>query len=119
MAKRTVEFDDKHLKTVALVFGLIGSVFTAYFVIDDMYIDTNELKLEQQPQDEALESAEESINIRILMSESTRYAQIAKYYRDEMQVRSLSEAEKARLDLVEREQCRLRNELVDGNEICK
>jgi hypothetical protein len=52
------------------------------------------------------------------MSESTRYAQIAKYYRDEMQVRSLSEAEKARLDLVEREQCRLRNELVDGSEIC-
>ena len=118
MAKRTVEFDDKHLKTVALVFGLIGSVFTAYFVIDDMYIDTNELKLEQQPQDEALESAEESINTRILMSESTRYAQIAKYYRDEMEVRSLSEAEKARLDLVEREQCRLRNELIDGNEIC-
>lgn len=118
MAKRTVEFDDKHLKTVALVFGLIGSVFTAYFVIDGIYIDNKELQLEQQPQDQALESAEESLNTRIIMSESTRYAQIAKYYRDEMQVRSLSDAEKARLDLVEREQCRLRNELVDGSEIC-
>lgn len=118
MAKRTVEFDDKHLKTIALVFCLIASVFGAYEYIDSMYIDPNELKLNQDPQDQALESAQESLNTRIIMSESTRYAQIAKYYRDEMQVRSLSEAEKARLDLVEREQCRLRNELVDGNEIC-
>jgi hypothetical protein len=93
-------------------------VFASYDYIDSTYIDPNELKLNQDPQDQALESAEESLNTRIIMSESTRYAQIAKYYRDEMQVRSLSEAEKARLDLVEREQCRLRNELVDGNEIC-
>jgi hypothetical protein len=80
-----------------------------------MYIDNKELALDQSPQNRQVESVEEDLRTRILMSESTRYAQVAKYYRDEMKTRPLSVAEYARLELVEREQCRIRNELVESN----
>lgn len=115
MAKRQIEFDDKIIKFAVWA---IGVVFTAYLAIDSWYIDSTELQLSQGQQEEAYESIEEDLQTRILMSESTRYAQVANYYRNEMQTRALTEAEQARLDLVEREQCRIRNELVDGNEIC-
>lgn len=115
MAKRQIEFDDKIIKFAVWA---IGVVFTAYLAIDSWYIDSTELELDQAEQASAYESIEEDLQTRILMSESTRYAQVAKYYRDELKKRSLTEAEQARLDLVEREQCRIRNELVDGNEIC-
>ena len=104
MAKRQLEFDDTIPKFVVWAVGLC---FTIYFAANALYIENHEMETEKA-----------SMSQRILMSESTRYAQIAKYYRDEMQVRGLSEAEKARLQLVEREQCRIRNELVDGSEIC-
>jgi len=115
MAKRTVEFDDRIPKFAVWA---IGVVFTAYFAIDSLYIDPTELSVDQAEQKAAYEAIGEDLQTRILMSESTRYAQVAKYYRDELQKRALTEAEQARLDLVEREQCRIRNELVDGNEIC-
>jgi len=112
MTKRTIEFEDKTIRTWVF---LVGAVFSAWMFIDAMYIDDNELALDQSPQNRQVESVEEDFRTRILMSESTRYAQVAKYYRDEMKARELSVAEQARLDLVEREQCRIRNELVQSN----
>lgn len=116
MATRKIEFEDKTIRTWIF---LIGAAFSAWLFLDTLYIDDNELALQQAPQDAAVESVEEDLRTRILMSESTRYAQVAKYYRDEMKTRGLSDAEQARLDLVEREQCRIRNELVESpTEIC-
>lgn len=119
MAKRQVEFDDKHLKLTALIFSLIGSVFAGYMFLSAEFIDPKELAISQQPQDVAQEAIEEDLATRIRMSESTRYAQVAKYYRDEMKERDLTTAEWARLELVEREQCRIRNELAESeSEVC-
>jgi len=59
------------------------------------------------------------LNNRLLMSESTRYAQIAKYYRDEMKERELTKAEQSRLELVEREQCRIRTIISENSEVCE
>jgi len=120
MAKRSIEIDDKTLTTTGTLLGLVGSVFAAYLFLSSEFIDENELKISQAPQDEIQEKTKTNLNTRIIMSESTRYAQIAKYYRDEMQERDLTKAEKARLELVEREQCRLRNELSGTtSEICQ
>lgn len=119
MAKRQVEFDDKYLKSIAIIFGLIGSVFTAYMFLSTEFIDEKELSISQLPQDVKQANLEEDLTTRIRMSESTRYAQVAKYYRDEMKHRDLTTAEWARLELVEREQCRIRNELAESeSEVC-
>jgi len=119
MTKRQVEFDDKHLKATVLVFSLIGSVFAGYMFLSTEFIDNTELEVSQQPQNVAQKNLEEDLTTRIRMSESTRYAQVAKYYRDEMKERDLTSAEWARLELVEREQCRIRNQLAESeSEIC-
>ncbi len=49
---------------------------------------------------------------RILMAESTRYAEVAKYYTDKLQEgEALSEAEQARLELVQQQQQRIHETL--------
>ena len=60
--------------------------------------------------DAELEAAE--MRQRILMSESTRYAEIAKYYTDKLKSgETLTEAEQARLDLVQRQQVKINETL--------
>lgn len=110
MAKRTIEFEDK---TIRLLVFVIGAVFSAYFVLDAMFIDQTELQLDQQPQSVAIEEVQESqttaindLQEKMLMAESRRYAEVSEHYRRESQSRALTSAEKFRYNLVTRGQCR-------------
>lgn len=92
-----IEVDNK---VFGLVVGAITVTFGAFFTMNGLHIENHEMQAERV----SLEQA-------ILMSESTRYAEIAQYYRQESEERPLTEAEWARLELVERQQCRIRNTL--------
>ena len=92
-----IEVKNEHIKFVAWAIGL---AFSVYFAANALYIENHEMDKEKT-----------DFNTKVLMSESTRYAEIAKYYRDEMKKRDLTEAEWARLELVETQQCRIRNTL--------
>ena len=100
-----IEIKDQHLKFTAWA---IGIAFSLYFAANSLYIENHEMDAEKT-----------DFNTKVLMSESTRYAEIAKYYRDEMKLRELTEAEWARLELVEKQQCRIRNTLAKTDpELC-
>lgn len=106
MAKRQIEFDDRIPKFVVWA---VGICFTVYFAANALYIENHEMKM-----------AEEDFITQLKLSESTRYAEVAKYYNDEAKSRSLTEAEEARLDLVEEAQCRIRQQLKgEPTEVCK
>lgn len=100
-----IEISDKLLKIVA---GAVSTAFAVYLFFNSIYIENHEMEAEKS-----------TLTNRLLMSESTRYAQIAKYYRDEMKERDLTKAEQARLKLVEKEQCRIRNIISENSEICE
>ena len=95
-------------KFISLVIRIITAAFGVYLFFNSIYIENHEMEVEKT-----------TLNNRLLMSESTRYAQIAKYYRDEMKERELTSAEQDRLELVEREQCRIRNIISENSEVCE
>ena len=95
-------------KVLTLIVTIITATFGVYLFFNSIYIENHEMEVEKT-----------TFNNRLLMSESTRYAQIAKYYRDEMKERELTAAEQSRLELVEREQCRIRNIISPNSVICE
>jgi len=95
-------------KFIGLVISIITAAFGVYLFFNSIYIENHEMEVEKT-----------TLNNRLLMSESTRYAQIAKYYRDEMKERELTKAEQSRLELVEREQCRIRTIISENSEVCE
>lgn len=106
MAKRKIEFEDSTMKFAVWA---IGVAFTAYFAANELYIENHEMQIERK-----------DFSTKVLMAESTRYAEVANYYRNEMKSRDLTEAEWARLELVETQQCRIRNTLADKDpELCE
>ena len=105
MTKRKIEFDDKIPKFVVWA---VGIAFSVYFAANALYIEHHEMELEKI-----------DFNTKVMMSESARYAEVAKQYRDEMKTRELTEAEWAILELVEKQQCRIRNALAKKElELC-
>jgi len=96
-------------KLFGVIVTAVSVVFGAYMYLDNLHIDENELELDQMEQDAVVEALEDDITTRMLMSQSTRYAEIAKYYGDVQRERSLTKAEELRLKNVEDEQCRIRN----------
>lgn len=99
---------DTSSKTIKFAAWAIGAAFTAYFAANALYIENHEM-----------EKTDREFRTKVLMSESTRYAEVATYYRNEMKSRDLTEAEWARLELVEKQQCRIRNTLADKElELC-
>ena len=90
-----IEIDNK---LFGIVTAAVSAAFGIYFYMNSIHIENHELEM-----------ADKDFKTQVLMSESTRYAEIAKYYRDEMKSRELTEAEWARLELVEKQQCRIRN----------
>lgn len=95
-------------KMLGMIGGAISTAFAVFFFMNGIHIENHEM-----------EAADKDFRTRVLMSESTRYAEIAKYYRDEMKERELTEAEWARLELVEKQQCRIRNQLAKKpTELC-
>ncbi len=88
---------------IVAITGLVAAVFGAFLFLDDRHAHEHELA-----------EAKEQEYRRMLMSQSTRYAEIEKYYVDEMrQGNPLSEAQKARLELVQRQQIRIAAELLE------
>lgn len=88
----------------AIVTG-VSAVFGAYIYLNSIHIEDHELVAET-----------DRVYDRLLMSDSTRYAQISKYYYDVQKERPLTVAEESRLKLAEREQCRIRN-ILSGQEL--
>jgi len=100
-----VEVDNK---IIGMVISAISVAFAVFFYMNSIHIENHEMEV-----------VDKDFRTRVLMSESTRYAEIAKYYRDEMKSRDLTEAEWARLELVEKQQCRIRNQLANNpTELC-
>ena len=85
-----IEVDNK---TVGIVVGAVTIAFSILFFLNSIHLGIND--------DTALRS-------RILMSESTRYAEIVKYYNDlEDDGKVLSLAQLKRKRLAEEQQCRI------------
>lgn len=100
-----IEIEDNKIKFAAWA---VSAAFALYFAANSFYIENHEMA-----------AKEEDFNTRVLMAESTRYAEIAYHYRNELKTRELTEAEWARLELVEIQQCRIRNILADKDpELC-
>lgn len=93
----------KHLNLIVGLTVILGAAFGAFLFLDNR---------DEEAHKPDLIEAEASLYERILMSDSTRYAEIQKYYIDKMKSgESLTEAEQARLDLVMRQQERIANTL--------
>ena len=81
--------------------GILAVCFGAFFTLDGRHAHQHDVSEDQLHQDTEL------LN-RILMSESTRYAEIEKFYTDVMlEGGTLTQAQKDRLDLVQRQQKRI------------
>ena len=94
-----------HISAVGGILAIIGAVFTAYLYLDRIHINTYEA-----------EQAALKAHQRILMSESTRYAEVAKYYHDLQKERDLTLAEMERLRLVQKQQERISQDLLQSME---
>lgn len=88
-----------------LVATAIGSVTFIHFMDDRHSPADTPVRLVQ--------SVEVKMGIKLLMADSTRYAEITKYYMDLQKERPLTPAEQARLDLVTTQQARIREVLLD------
>ncbi len=92
-------------KTAAAV---VMGCFALYFFIDGRYAEERALAAAKLEFQEDIVEARTDMLERILMSDSTRYAEIEKYYTDELQEgHDLSEAQKTRLALVQKQQIRI------------
>jgi len=90
---------------IKMTAGAIATVFMVFLFMDSRH---------SHPDD--LECSSADTNQRILMSDSTRYAEINKYYTDKLKGgETLSKAETSRLELVQRQQQRI-NEILVGKE---
>ena len=97
------------LEKLTLPIGAVAGVVTVCFTVF-LFLDTRHT----HPEDIA--ASESTLNNRLLMAESTRYAEIEKYYVDRLkQGEKLSQAELDRLDLVQRQQHRIA-EIIRGGE---
>lgn len=93
---------EKTIGVIGTIVGIISSVLLAFIYLEKIHIDVGEsaardLKIQQ----------------RILYIESTRYAEVAKYYYDLRLERDLTLAEETRLRIVEKQQERISEELLD------
>jgi hypothetical protein len=85
------------LDSLKAIIGLIAIAFATFFFLDGRHAHHYDV-----------EGTDASLRERILMSESTRYAEIQKYYVDKMASgETLTDAELARLRLVQKQQERI------------
>jgi len=83
--------------TIKTIAGVVAFCFAVFFFMDERHAHPKSVS----------ESAAD-LNQRIMMAESTRYAEVAKYYTDKLKDgEQLSQAELSRLDLVQRQQERI------------
>ncbi len=85
------------LGLVKVIAAVVVALFTIFFFMDTRHAHPREV-----------ESASADLNQRILMAESTRYAEVANYYTNKLREgETLTKAEESRLDLVQRQQERI------------
>jgi hypothetical protein len=78
--------------------AVVAVAFAVFFFMDDRHAHNEDVDLSSI-----------ELHRRILMSESTRYAEVAKYYADKLKAgEPLTPAELARFELVEKQQQRIR-----------
>ena len=79
-------------------FGAFTAIcFAIFFFMDERHAHPS-----------SVEASNADLNQRILMAESTRYAEVANYYSNKMREgETLTKAEESRLDLVQRQQERI------------
>ena len=96
------------IKTILALIVILSSAFGTFFVLDDRHAQKEELtRAEAEMTSELVQ--------RVMMSESTRYAEIAVYYTDKMRDGEiLTPAEESRLELVQGQQQRI-NETLMGS----
>lgn len=82
--------------------AIVGSVFTSYLYLDSVHVDLKEQEVEVV-----------RMHQRMLMAESTRYAEVAKYYYELKEDRDLTLAELNRLRAVEKQQERIAKQLME------
>ena len=95
--------DKQTLSFLKELIAVIAIAFAAFFFLDNRHAHNEDVDYS------AIE-----MQRRILMSESTRYAEVAKYYSDKLKAGdSLTPAELARFELVEKQQERIREMFVE------
>lgn len=92
-----IEIDNKIIGIGATA---ISAAFAVFFLMNSLHIENHELEI-----------SDSQLRQRILIAESTRYAEVAKYYHDLEKERDLTLAELERLRLVEEQHCRISNTL--------
>lgn len=100
------------LKWIASIASVCTVVFTAFLFLDARHLHDHD-KIEVHSK---IEQNDSLVRQRILMSESTRYAEIQKYYYELKAERPLTLAELNRLRLVEAQQKRLEETLLGTTE---
>ena len=92
--------------------SVVGAAFTAFFALDARYAHERALEAHRQRTEALrLEVTEDAIRA-VKLSESTRYAEVAAFYAHKMEIgEELDEAQKARLDLSQRQQIRITDEV--------
>jgi len=98
-----IEIDDTVGRWVGSIVTVCSIVFAVFFFLDTRHVSHEEAMI-----------ADSKLRQRILMSDSTRYAEIAQYYQDVEKERELTKAEQARKTLVEEQQKRTIQTLLDS-----
>jgi hypothetical protein len=106
------EVEDKIVKVVGAITAVGSMVVGALLFMDSRHEPAGIVAASQYRLQEEIVDTDSKIRQRILMSESTRYAEIAKYYYELQQERPLTLAELERLRLVEKQQERITETLL-------
>jgi Na+/H+ antiporter NhaC len=96
--------DERIASLAKTVIAAVSLVFAVFFFLEARHVLRSEAEAEAA-----------AVRERILMAESARYAEIASYYTLKLKSGDkLSEAEQARLELVQQQQIRINDTLAKG-----
>ena len=93
---------EKTIGIVGSLLGVVATILLAFVYLEKIHIDVGEMAAQNL-----------RLQQHILYTESTRYAEVAKYYYDLRLERELTPAEETRLSLVEGQLERVSQEMKD------
>ena len=101
-----INIDDNVGRWIGSIVTVCSVIFAVFLFLDARHVDHQEAMVNDS-----------KVRQRILVSESTRYAEVYKYYVDLQKERPLTQAEQLRMNLVEQEQKRITETLLESTEI--
>lgn len=107
-----INIDDSVGKWVGSIVTVCSVIFAVFIFMDERHLHQHDKELVESK----IEQSDSKVRQRILMSESTRYAEVQKYYYELKQERDLTLAEMQRLRLVEEQQRRIEDILLGTTE---